>query len=628
MYTQSLLKKRIFAFSIIVIFIAVLLVGRLYYVQIRSAEHLQIKALDQWLRDIPTTAHRGEITDRNGLTIVSSFSQYDIYVRQALVKDKEKEARAYSEVLGLEYDEVYAKVADYTMSENLLVSGATKENVEKLLSLNINSFIASESFARNYNYKSLLSQILGFTSEDGVGLTGIELFYDKYLRGVDGVSLVDSDAKGSEIDNATSYYVPSISGLNVELTIDFMIQAKVEEIMQRALTSTGAKSVSSLVTNPSTGEILSVVTLPSYDLSQIPRDDPEALNSLTRSFLINDTYEPGSTFKTVIAAIALNLGVANVNTPYYCPGYRIVDGVRTNCHKKTGHGAQTLTTGFINSCNCVFMQVVSDIGIENLYKYFSLFHFDELLGIDYPGESTGIIIDKSLASTNDFLRMGFGQSIAISGLQLAQAIGAVSTTGYLMKPYFVKSIYSNDGKTLFENEPTKLNQVVDSSIIPSMQYIMEQVVLKGGGKASAVSGHTVGGKTGTAQKYDNGIVSKGNYIASYICVSPVENPEYLVLVIIDEPKTSIYGNIVATPVAGEILNAIYSLKGDMVEIDENNSQVVCVPDLVGKTLTEAGSMLASLGLYYVTEGDGEFVSYQSIKEGTEIAVGSSIMIKF
>lgn len=624
MYTNISLKRRIFVFAIISVFVATLLAGRLYYVQVFSSKDLKAKALDQWLRDVPVSAKRGDITDRNGQTIVSSVSAYDIYVRHSLVENAEKESKIYAEVLNLDYAETLKRVSDYTISENLLIKNASKEQINELLDAGVKSFVASESFVREYDYNSLLSQILGFTSVDGVGLSGLELFYDQYLAGVKGLSMVDSDASGKELNNANSYYVPSIDGLNIELTIDISIQAKVEKIMENALVSTGAKSVSSLVINPKTGEMLSIVTLPSYDLNNIPRDNLDELNTLSRSFLINDTYEPGSTFKTIVAAIALDLGVANINTSYYCPGYRIVDGVRTNCHKKTGHGAQTLTSGFVNSCNCVFMQVVSDIGIERFYEYVKKFHFDELLGIDYTGEATAIIIDKNLAKTNDFLRMGFGQSIAISGLQLATAISAICTDGYLHKPYFVKSIYDNDENVVYENQPTKLEKVVNQSIIKDMQYMMQQVVLKGGGKASSVEGYTVGGKTGTAQKYENGKISTGNYIGSYICVSPVEDPEYLVLVVIDEPRTSIYGNIVATPVAGEILKAIYDIK----DIQLNEDEMVEVPSVLGMSLTEAGSLLSALGLYYVTEGDGDEVTYQSIKAGTKVSINSSIMIRF
>lgn len=625
MYTNVSLKRRILIFAVVVCFVATLLVGRLYYVQIYSSKDLKTKALDQWLRDIPVSAKRGSIKDRNGVDIVTSVTAFDIYVRQALVENAEKEARIYADTLNLSYDEVYNKVTDYKISENLLIKNASKDQIDELLEKGVNSFVASESFVRNYDYDSLLSQIIGITSTDGEGLSGLEYYYNQYLSGVKGLSMVDSDARGKELENANSYYVPSIDGMNITTTIDIKIQAEVEKIMANAKSSTGAKSVSSLVMNPKSGEILSICSLPSFNLNEIPRDDLETLNKLNRSFLINDTYEPGSTFKTIVAAIALDIGVATINTPYYCPGYRIVDGVRTNCHKKTGHGPQTLTTGFVNSCNCVFMQVVSDIGVERFYEYVKKFHFDELLGVDYTGEATAIIIDKNLAKTNDFLRMGFGQSIAISGLQLASAISAICTNGYIVKPHFVKNIMDNDGNIVYENKPTKLNRVVKESIIKDMQYMMAQVVLKGGGKASSVEGHTVGGKTGTAQKYENGKISTGNYIGSYICASPIEDPEYIVLVVIDEPRSSIYGNIVATPVAGEILRAIYGITDKSTA---NIEDMIEVPNLIGRTLTEAGSMLASLGLYYVTEGDGKVVSYQSIKDGTKVEKGSSIMIRF
>ncbi len=628
MYSSVNLKKRIIALSIVFLLGFFVIIGRLYVVQVHNSKFLQSKALDQWLRDIPTQAKRGAITDRNGLFLVSSYSVYDIYVRHTLVEDVDHEAEIYANVLNLDKEQVKNKISDYTISEVLLVNGATKAQVEELLNLNINSFVASESFNRNYNYDSLLSQIVGFTSSDGIGLTGLESYYDTYLKGVKGISLVDGDAKGSELENSKSYYIPSISGLNLELTIDFMIQAKLETILKKALSDTMATSVSSLVMDPNTGEILAVCTLPSYDLNNIPRDDLESLNKLSRAFTICDSYEPGSTFKTIVAAIALDLGVTSIDHGYYCPGYRIVDGVRTNCHKKTGHGPQTLTTGFINSCNCVFMQVVSDIGIDNFYKYVELFHFDSVLGIDYPGECSGIVIDKDSAMLNDFLRMGFGQSIAISALQLASSVSACITDGYLMQPFFVKKIYADDGTVVYTNEPTRLNKVVDEKIVDNMRYIMSQVVLRGGGKASQVEGHTVGGKTGTAQKYDNGVVSTGNYIGSYVCFSPVEDPKYLVVVIIDEPRTSIYGNIVATPVAGEILKEIYKLKGEYTETVIDEDKLIEMPDCIGKTLTEAGSILAGLGLYYVTEGEGDIVSYQSVKAGEKISVGSSVMIKF
>lgn len=627
MYSGFSLKKRLIAIVMVFTLVLTALTCRLYYIQVISCKSLQSKGMDQWLRDLPLSAKRGSIYDRSGLLLASSYSVYDIYVRPALVEDALNESEIYAEILGLESEFVYSKLSDKSISENLLIKGIGKDVLNNLIKAELKSFSATENWKRHYNYDSLLSQILGFISTDGIGQSGVELYYDQILRGVDGISLVDGDAKGKELDNSQSHYIPAISGLNVELTIDFQIQSQVESILKNALAKNGAKSGSILVMNPQSGEILAISTQPSLNLNEIDRGDTENLFSLSRSFLISDTYEPGSTFKTLTAAIALDMGIVSVDTGFYCPGYMIVDGVRVNCHKKTGHGSQTLMSGFCNSCNCVFMQIASQIGVDKFYEYLSKFHLDSDLGIDFPGEAQSLIIPKQELTRNDFYRNGFGQSIAISGLQLMTSISAVATNGNLLVPYLVKRIYDDSGKTVFEANTKIIEQVVDNTVVLSIQALMKNVVEKGGGKASAVDGHTVGGKTGTAQKYENGVVSTGKYIASYICYSPIENPEYAVLVLFDEPKSSIYGNIVATPVAGEVLSAIYKLKGEINTNPETKSYVE-VPDLRGMSITNAGSVLAGLNLYYVTEGEGPFVVYQSVSPGEKIEVGSSIMIRF
>jgi len=627
MYSIKSLNRRITAIFVCVIFAMTLVAGRLYYIQVVQGKDLQSKATDQWLRDLPLSAERGDIADRNGVTLASSYSVYDIYVRPALVEDAVSEAMVYSSILGVDQEEVSQKISDRTVSEALLTTNVSKEVLNQLIATNLKSFSATENWSRQYMYDSLLSQILGFTTTDGVGQSGIELFYDNLLAGVDGSSLVEGDAKGKELSDSESYYIPPISGINIELTIDFNIQAAVETILANAIKENGSKSGSVLVTNPQTGEILAIATLPSINLNEIDRENTEDLFSLSRSFLISDTYEPGSTFKTIVAGMALDLGLVNENTGFYCPGYMIIDGVRANCHKKTGHGSQTLMSGFCNSCNCVFMQVAAKIGMENFYKYLTLFGLDTKPNIDYPSVAQSLIIPYQDLSTNDFYRNGFGHSIAISGLQLMMAISALVTDGYLLSPYLLKRAYLDSGETVYSATKQVLNKAVESSVVEVVQRLMKNVVDKGGGKASAVEGFTVGGKTGTAQKVENGITSKEKYIGSYICYSPIENPRYGVLVVFDEPKSSIYGNIVATPVAGEILKAIYKLEGN--ELNEGSMQEkVIIPDVKGKSLTEAGAILASLGLYYVTEGEGEYVTYQSLAAGDEVVVGSSIMIRF
>lgn len=627
MYSFLSLKRRVVSVMLVVVFLCLVCIGRLHFVQVISSKDLQGKASSQWLRDLPLTAKRGNITDRNGVVLASSYTVYDIYVRPALSTDSKSEAKAYSSILSIAEDEVYKKLTDRSVSESLLKMGASKEELTSLISSGYNSFVATENYERSYMYGPLLSQILGFTTIDGVGQSGIELEYDKILKGINGLSLVDGDAKGKELEGSESYYIPPIEGLNVELTINFKIQEAVETILKRAIGENGSKSGSALVMDPRSGEIIAVSTLPSLDLSDIDRTDTEGLFNLSRSFIIQDTYEPGSTFKTLVAAMALDMGVVSVDSGFYCPGYMIIDGVRANCHKKTGHGSQTLMSGFCNSCNCVFMQVVSKIGVDKFYEYLNKFHISSKTGVDFPSEAESLIIDKNNLSRNDFYRNGFGHSIALSGLQLMTSISSTVTSGNLMQPYLVKSVYDKDGNKVYSKTPSVLENAVNPSIIPAMQALMKNVVDKGGGKASSQENATVGGKTGTAQKYDNGVVSTGNYIGSYICYSPIENPRYAVLVLFDEPKSSIYGNIVATPVAGEILKEIYKIEGFVGEGAETYNKVT-MPDVRGLSLTEAGALLYGLGFYYVTEGEGDYVTYQSIEAGTEVVQGSSVMIKF
>lgn len=627
MYSVKSLQRRILALFVCVIFALTLVAGRLYFIQAIQGKDLQLKASDQWLRDLPLSAKRGDIVDRNGVTLASSYSVYDVYIRPALVENAESEASIYSNVLNLEYNEVLEKLKNRSVSETLLTTNIPKETLNQLIATNLKSFNATENWTRSYLYDSLLSQILGFTTTDGVGQSGIELYYDNLLAGVDGSSMVEGDAGGKEIHDSETYYIPPINGVNIELTIDFGIQSAVETIMRRAIMENGSKSGSALVVNPKTGEILSVVTLPSLNLNEIDRENTDELFSLSRSFLISDTYEPGSTFKTIVAGIALDLGLVNEHTGFYCPGYMIIDGVRANCHKKTGHGSQTLMSGFCNSCNCVFMQVASMIGMDNFYKYLGLFGLDNQPKIDYPSVAQSLIIPRQDLTTNDFYRNGFGHSIAISGLQLMMAISALVTDGYLLTPYLLKRAYLDDGENLYLATKQISNKAVNPSVVDVVRRLMKNVVEKGGGKASQVEGVSVGGKTGTAQKIENGVTSKEKYIGSYICYSPIEDPRYGVLVIFDEPKSSIYGNIVATPVAGEILREIYKLEGN-ASLGSQEGQKVVVPDVKGKSLTEAGAILASAGLYYVTEGEGTYVTYQSLKAGDEVALGSSIMIRF
>lgn len=629
MYTTHSLSRRIIALVLVIIFASVGLVARLFYIQIVQGRNLQSRALDQWMRDLPLTAQRGSITDRNGVVLASSYSVYDVYVKPVLVEDVDRDSQIYSLVLKLDLNETKEKISNRNISEVLIAKRVEKSKIDELLTFGIKSFVATENWERYYEYGDYLSQILGFVSADGVGQAGIELFYNTYLAGFDGISLIESDAKGSETKSSTSYYIPSIAGLSVALTIDFAIQAEVEKIISDVCLQTGAKSATAIVMDPNTGELLAITTKPSMSLNSIDRDDLETLYSLTRSFAISDSYEPGSTFKAITAAIAIDCGVSSPSHMYYCPGYRIIDGVRVNCHKKTGHGSQSLTQGLCNSCNCVFMEVINNVGKERFFKYVDRFHFGNTLGIDFPSESTGIVIDKNLMTMNDFLRNGFGQSISVSALQLASAVSSIITDGYLKKPYLVSKIVNSEGSEVFSQTPTILNKVVEKSVTTQINYMLEKVVNGGGGKMAYLPGYSIAGKTGTAQKYDsNGRIAEGKYIASFFGYAPHDVPQFFVSVLIDEPKSSIYGNVIAAPCVKDIFQKIFEIRKILPNGEVDEREEFELPELVGMTMTEAGAILASLELYYVTEGEGDRVLFVAPTAGTMVKRGDVILLKF
>ena len=349
-YSSYSMMKRLLALIMLITFFAFIIVFRLFYLQVIGGYSFVKKGLTEWLRDLPLIATRGTITDRNGVVLASSYTTYDVYVRPVDVDDAQMTAELLSRELDLDYEKVYEKVTKKGVSEVKIATDIEKSVIQKILKQFRSGIFFTSDTSRNYNYNQMLCQILGFVSSDNSGQTGLESFYNKYLAGQDGVSLVEADLKGITLDNSLTYYEDAIDGLNLKLTIDFRLQNEVEKIMAEAMMETGAKSVSCLVTNPQTGEILSVCTLPSYDLNNIPRDDMALLNSMSRATTIVDTFEPGSTFKAIVCAIALEEGLTTKHDYFYCSGFKIINGVRINCARRSGHGSQSLEDGLKNSC--------------------------------------------------------------------------------------------------------------------------------------------------------------------------------------------------------------------------------------------------------------------------------------
>lgn len=627
-YSSYSMVKRVLALTVLVAFFMCAILFRLLYLQVICSDSYKSRGMTQWLRDLPLTASRGKITDKNGVVLASSYTIYDVYVRPADIQDAGAVAEVLSTTLELDYHEVFEKITTQKYSEIKIKSGIEKDKVQEILKNYQSGIMFASNTARNYEYDSLLCQILGFVGSDSQGQAGLEAFYNSYLRGEDGKSYVESDLKGTTLDNSVTLYQQAINGLNVSLTIDFQIQQAVEKVMNGAMLSTGAKSVSAIVTNPKTSEILAVCTLPSYNLNDVPRDDIGLLNSLSRAKTITDTFEPGSTFKAIVTAIALQENVVTKHHYFYCGGFRIINGVKINCSRRSGHGSQSLEQGLMNSCNCVFMDIIAKIGVKKFYEYLEKFGFTSPLGIDFPGEVTAVLMPQSMVTAADLARMGFGQSIAISSLEMVNSFGAVINGGKVFQPHFVNTITTETGEVVYTRNATLKNQVISEENSKLMREMLFSVVDKGGGKYAKVDGYSIiGGKTGTAQKYENGAIAQGKYVASFIGFAPYDDPEYLVYVVVDEPQGSYYGGVVAAPLASSIFGEIFRIKNlSTSQVTEEKN--IELPTFIGMTLTQAIKEVTKLGLQYLVQGNGDYVTGQVAAPGTMVAENDIVLLIF
>ena len=630
-YSSYSMKKRLLALIVLVAFFVCGITARIFYLQVLNNEYYVKKGLTEWLRDLPLSASRGVITDRNGVVLASSYTSYDVYVKSADVEDVEVVSKVLAESLNIDYEDIYKKVSNKTQSEIKIETNIEKELVQKILKNYQKGICFTVNTNRNYTYDEMLCQILGFVGSDNVGQTGIEAFYNTYLAGNDGLQLVEADLKGTTLDDSIIYYENPINGLNLSLTIDFKIQEIVENRLKQAMLETGAKSVSCMVTDPQSGEILAVCTLPSYNLNDIPRDDVSSLNSLSRALTITDTFEPGSTFKAIVTAIALEEGVAVKTDHFYCGGFRIINGVTIRCSRRTGHGSQSLEKGLMNSCNCVFMDLIEKIGLRRFYDYLNKLGFTGQLGIDFPGEVSAVLMPESLVTAPDLARMGFGQTISLSSLYMVVGFASVINGGFVYQPHFIKKIYTETGQLVYTRNATVKENVFSPETSKIMREMLFSVVDSGGGKYANVEGYNIiGGKTGTAQKYENNAIAEGKYIASFIGFAPIDEPKYLVYVTVDEPQGAYYGGIVAAPIASDIFKEIFENDKDINKNLQSNQNIknIELDTLIGMTLTNAAGYLKEKGLDYLIQGNGDYVTGQIPAPGVMVAEGDIVLLKF
>ena len=550
-------------------FLFCILAGRFFYVQVVWSGQLGYRALDQWMREIPVVAERGLVTDRNGVVLAENNTSYTVFARSNAVKDKTGTALLLSDCLGVDGDTLLKKLESVKASEITVARHVGKGAIETLAEANPEGVYYSRDNTRVYPKGDSLCQVLGFTSTDNSGTTGIEKYYDKYLAGTNGELLYETDLVGVNLKGAVAAYRPAEDGMNVKLTVDYGIQSVCESVMAKAFEEHSPVSAECIVLDPDTFEILAMANYPGYDLNDVPRDETELLNSLSRNRIVCDIYEPGSTFKVVTAAADIEESLRGnrnaFSTSYVFPSSRTrsVDGTTVKCwsnHANGKHCNQTLADALNNSCNPCFTDIALALGTSTFYDYLSAFGFGKTTGIDYSGEALGMLLPETAVRDCDLARIGFGQTIAVSGIQLACATAAAVNGGYYYTPHLVKSIYASDGYVLQDVEKTLKNRTISEKASSTLAAMLEGVVRDGSGKKAYIEGYRVGGKTGTAQKYEDGHIAAGKYVSSFVGFFPADNPQYLALVIIDEPQGAYYGSSVAAPCAKEIFEGIIALK--------------------------------------------------------------------
>ncbi len=528
---------------------------------------LRERAIDQWTRELPIKAKRGNILDRNGVILAGSNGTYSVYVRPRCVTDVDSVCNVLANILKKNSEELRKKLKTANSSELLVSSEVDKETINMISSYSLDGVYFSIDNSRTYPFDDALCQTLGYVSSDGHGQSGLEEYYDNLLAGKNGEILYESDLTGTDL-NEVPHYVSAINGYDLKLTIDYEIQLICENQMQIAMDQYTPKSAKVIVLEPSSGKVLAMAQKPSYDLNNLPRDNIEKLIEWGRNGLISDSYEPGSTFKVITSSANIeeyNIGNVNAYSPdYVFPSsrYRIVQGRKIKCwstHNNGKHANEKLAEALNNSCNPIFVDIGLSLGKSTMYKYIQKFNFGKTTGIDFQGEALGMLLPEGAVTDGDIARIAFGQSIAVTPIQLISAISASINGGIYYQPYLLEEVYDKNG-VISRNYPIARNRVISEKTSKFIAGCLENVVAVGSGKQAYIEGYRVGGKTGTAQKYENGVISAGKYVMSFVGFFPANDPQYIALVIVDEPIGGQYGSTVAAPICKNIFDEIIKAK--------------------------------------------------------------------
>ena len=629
------IRKRVLTLLVLLIFLFGVLVCRIAYLTTARSAELTSRGVRQWTREGTVYARRGNILDTNGQTLVMSATAYIVSVEPGKVQDVQAFARAISPILGLSEEKVAEKASQRGKSSVTLKRQVSRETADQLRQLKqskdaetaaaASALLFDEDVRRVYLRGAFLTQTLGLVNVDGVGQSGLEQQYETLLRGEAGRSMRSVDGKARPIYDSGNLYIEPQDGSTIRLTIDATIQEIVEKAMRECYEVNKAQAVHALVMDVYTGAVLAMCSKPDYDPNDPPREQLDALQSLMRIRLISDSYEPGSTFKILTAAAALDSGVTTPEDGFYCSGKIKVDGDTIKCWGSP-HKAETMAQALQNSCNPVFVELALRMGAQRFYQYLHAFGLGSKTNIDLQGEESGILIPVNSVKNVDLARIGFGQSVAVTPIQLLTAACSVLNGGRLMRPYLLKEAVSPDGTVLYRTSPKVVSTPISEETSLTMRKLLEDVVAVGGAKNARIPGYRIGGKTGTAQVYKDGRIVRNVHIGSFLGFAPADDPRIALLVIVDEADTPVdYGGTTAAPFARQILEDVLPYLGYQPDEGED-SKPVQVPDVTGQPLWEARRTLSSMGLKVLDDGGSGSVTAQMPSAGATLRNGGQMML--
>ena len=563
-------KKKILVVFLCAVTVILALVGRLVYLMVFDAEYYQKKAEALHEREREIKAARGEIIDANGTVLATNKTVCTISVIHSQITDSERVIQALAQTLEME-EEIVRKKVEKVSSMERIKTNVDKETGDKIRDMELDGVKVDEDFKRYYPYNELASKVLGFTGGDNQGIIGLEVKYEEYLKGINGMILTTTDARGVELEGVAEDRLEPVAGNTLQISLDYNIQTYAQQMAEKVMEEKQADKVAILLMNPQNGEILAMVNVPEFDLNDpftlnteeessnmSDEEKQDALNQMWRNGCINDTYEPGSTFKIITASACLEEGVVHLDDSFSCPGYRIVEDRKIRCHKVGGHGAETFVQGIQNSCNPVFIDIGLRLGVDNFYKYFQQFGLLNLTGVDLPGEAGTIMHKKENVGLVELATMSFGQSFQVTPIQMATTVSSLVNGGRRITPHFGVRVLDSDGNEVEEFQYEEKKDIVSEETSATMRMLLESVVSEGSGKNAYIEGYEIGGKTATSQTLPR---SANKYISSFIGFAPADHPQVLGMCIIYNPQGVYYGGTIAAPVIREIFENILPYLG-------------------------------------------------------------------